>query len=72
MRIDIRDFLALALLASLATFGLTACGNVTTSSSFNCCLNGEYYECEDQEELDSCYTNDNQCERVPSKDDEEC
>jgi len=72
MRIALKASLALALLACVATFGLTACGNVTTSSSFDCCLNGEYYECEDQEELDTCYTTDNQCERVPSKDDEEC
>ena len=71
MSFDATDLLSFALLACLASFGLAACGNVSTSSSFHCCLNGEYYECDDQEELDTCFsTGENQCDRTPSKDHE--
>ena len=57
----------------LLSFAAVGCGNSTStsSSSYKCCLNGAYYECEDQEEFETCtLTGDNKCDRAPAKDDE--
>lgn len=60
-----------SLLFVLAALGLfAACGETTSSSSFDCCLNGAYYECEDSEEFETCNLSDgaSACDRDPSQD----
>lgn len=54
-----------------------ACGDDTdssssSSSSISCCLNGSFYECDSSAELNTCSlsSNDNECSRTPSRDDE--
>ena len=57
----------------LLSFAAVGCGNSTSTSSsgLKCCLNGAYYECEDQEEFETCtLTGDDECDRALAKDDQ--
>lgn len=62
------------LLVSLAlVVAASACGGGTTntsSQSYDCCLNGEYYQCDDQEEFETCnLSEETTCDRDPTQDD---
>ncbi|MGM0556011.1 MAG: hypothetical protein ACQEVA_06515 [Myxococcota bacterium] len=62
-----------SLLFVIASIGLfAACGDVSSSSSFDCCLNGAYYECNDADEFETCNLEDgaSACDRDPFKDSE--
>ena len=64
--------LMIALAALLSAAAFVSCGN--TTEEFDCCVNGQYYECDDQDEFQTCsITSDEiKCDREPSKDAEEC
>lgn len=61
--------LAFATISALALF--TACGD-TESSSYDCCLNGAYYDCATESEFGTCNLEDGatECSRDSSKDSE--
>lgn len=63
-----RTLLAVALASAAAVLTFTACGS--ESSSFECCLNGAYFKCANQQQFDSCTFSSPQvlCTRDASKD----
>jgi hypothetical protein len=65
-----KTYLAVALFLFAAVGLFSACGE--SSSSFDCCLNGAYYDCEDAEEFETCNLDDgaSACDRDSSRDSE--
>ncbi len=46
-----------------------ACGDDSSSSSYDCCINGSYYSCDSSESLNMCGEGDtSECSRDSSKD----
>ncbi len=62
------------LLAALTLMFALLAGCVTeeTHTDYDCCLNGQYYDCADEDEFQTCNLNDgaSECTRDASRDDE--
>ncbi len=61
-----------ALCAFGLSLGLAACGEDETDFIGECCLNGQFFSCDSQAEMDTCTLADgaSDCTREPSRDDE--
>ena len=62
----------LLMAAAIALGGcMLACGtDLENSSEYTCCHNGAFYECADEDEFNTCGSDQNECSRAPSRDDE--